>query len=89
MRGEINFQTVVIVPVVPAALIVFTLWTTRSNRHGGYVGRGEVRGEGEIGGTKTFYKLCTLFAHAPRVIFSAIAVEEFAREFSKNGYPDV
>lgn len=38
--GEINFQTVVIVPVSPVAaaaapaLIVFTLWTTRSNRRG-------------------------------------------------------
>lgn len=33
------------------ALIVFTLWTTRSNRHDG------------SGGKKTFYKLCTLFAY--------------------------
>lgn len=54
---EINFQTVVIVPVPAAApaalLIVFTRRTTTSNRQDG---GGKVR-------RKLFHKLCTLFAN--------------------------
>lgn len=96
--GEVNFRTVVVVPVpLPArgsllrALIVFGLWTTRSNRHGG---------GGGGGGMKTFYKLCTLCVfplprHLPPDHFgpspSAPAPVGFSPEFSKNarGYPDV
>jgi len=58
------------------ALIVFTLWTTKSNRHG------------RSGGRKTFYKLCTLFAY----VLSSLPIPNttvVSSEFSKNGYPDV